>query len=102
VVRMSTSDWQRARGVSLRRRLRLFGSGKQSLYAFGPRRDLIGKPVTDFEISPATAPVATIEGAQRFRNVDPVAPVCLCQVGGRIGDQPLPTTGGLPSTTTGG
>jgi hypothetical protein len=101
VVRTSTRDWQRARGVSLRRRLRMFGSGKRSVYAFGLHRDMVGRPVTDFELSPATTPNATVDGADALRNVNPVAPVCLCQLAGRIGPE-VSTTGGLPATTTGG
>src|SRR3954453_9752969 len=42
VVRVPTGRWQRARGVSLRRRLRLFGSGRRSVWASGPRPDMIG------------------------------------------------------------
>jgi hypothetical protein len=101
VVRMSTADWQKARGVSLRRRLRLFGSGKRSLYAFGLHRDMVGRPVTDFELSPATTPTATVERADELRNVNPVAPICLCQLAGRIGPE-IATTGGVPATSTGG
>jgi hypothetical protein len=87
--------------VSLRRRLRLFGSGKRSVYAFGLHRDMVGRPVTDFELSPATTPGATVDGAPRLRNVDPVAPVCLCQLAGRIGPE-VSTTGGVPAPSTGG
>jgi arylsulfatase A-like enzyme len=86
VVRMSRSRWQRARDLSLRRRLRLFGSGKRSLYDWGAHRSLLGHPVADFEFSPTpTTPVhATVDGAARFKNVNPVSPVCLCQLAGRI------------------
>jgi hypothetical protein len=101
VVRMSTSDWQDARDVSLRRRLKLFGSGKHSVYGFGLHRDMVGRPVTDFELSPATTPSATVDGAGALRNVNPVAPICLCQLAGRIGPEPS-STGGLPATSTGG
>jgi hypothetical protein len=88
VVRMGVRSWQRERGVSLRRRLRLFGSGTRSVYKAGPRPDMVGRPVADFEFSPTPAtPVhATVDGAERFRNVNPVSPVCLCQIAGRIGD----------------
>jgi Sulfatase len=85
VVRTSARRWARERRLSLGRRLRLFGSGARSVYAFGPHRALVGRPVTDFEIFPATTPQATIVGAKRFANVDPIAPVCLCQIGGQIG-----------------
>jgi hypothetical protein len=83
-VRMSSGRWQSARAVSLRRRLRLFGSGARSVYRAGPHPEMIGRPVADFEFSPATTPQATVDGAGRFRNVDPVAPVCLCQIAGQI------------------
>jgi Sulfatase len=88
VVRMGVRSWQRERGVSLRRRLRLFGSGSRSVYKDGPRPDIVGRPVADFEFSPTPAtPVhATVDGADRFRDVNPVAAVCLCQIAGRIED----------------
>jgi hypothetical protein len=84
VVRMSRARWQRARGVSLRRRIRLFGSGRQSVYKSGPHRDLIGRPVADFDFSPTGTGHATIDGAARFRDVNPVSTVCLCQIAGRV------------------
>jgi Sulfatase len=87
VVRMSRSDWQRARDRSLRRRLALFGSGKRSLYDWGAHRNLLGKPVADFEFAPDPSTPglhATVDGASRFKNVNPVSPVCLCQLAGRI------------------
>jgi Sulfatase len=86
VVRMGGRSWQRERGVSLRRRLRLFGSGARPVYKAGPRPDMVGRPVADFEFSPTPAtPVhATVDGADRFRNVNPVSRICLCQIAGRL------------------
>jgi hypothetical protein len=113
VIRRSAADWQRARELALRRRLRLFGSGKRSVYKFGAHADLVGLPLTDFEIVPAgsttatsggTTPVtvapttggaaptasafgpprATVFRAKAFEQVDPAAPICLCQVAGKI------------------
>jgi hypothetical protein len=86
IVRMGVQSWQRERGVSLRRRLRMFGSGSRSVYKDGPRPDMVGRPVAAFEFSPtSTTPGrATVDGAERFRNVNPVSPVCLCQIAGRI------------------
>jgi hypothetical protein len=86
VVRMGVRSWQRERGESLRRRVRLFGSGSRSVYKAGPRPDLVGRPVADFEFSPApeTEVQATVDGVERFRKVNPVAPICLCQIAGRI------------------
>jgi hypothetical protein len=86
IVRMGVRSWERERDVSLSRRLRLFGSGSRSAYKAGPRPDMVGRPVADFDFSPTPVdPVrATVDGAERFRNVNPVSPVCLCQIGGRI------------------
>jgi hypothetical protein len=108
VVRMSVSRWQRARAASLRRRLRLFGSGHHSVYDSGQHRELIGRPVAAFDFTPAGAAHATVDGASRFRNVNPVAPVCLCQIAGRIeGADPegialaIAVNGRVVATTTG-
>ena len=83
-VRTGVRRWERARQVSLRRRLRLFGSGSESIYRSHPHPEMIGRPVAAFEFSPATTPQATLVESERFRNVDPVAAVCLCQLAGRI------------------
>jgi hypothetical protein len=103
VVRMSVARWAREGRLSLGRRLRVFRSGTHSVYAFGPYRELVGRPVTDFEIFPATTPNATIVGAKRFQNVNPVGPVCLCQVGGRIGSDASSSLSPAPNpAATGG
>ena len=80
IVRASTQRWQAERQASLDRRLGLFGSGTRSLYAFGPRPDLIGRP------PPASLrPVrANVWQARALQNVDPESPVCLCQLAGRV------------------
>jgi hypothetical protein len=84
VVTTPVARWQKARDASLRRRVTLFGSGKRSVYDWGAHRRLLGSPVADFEFFPSSAVHATVDGARRFRNVNPVAPVCLCLIGGRI------------------
>ncbi|MEA2492283.1 MAG: hypothetical protein QOJ29_194, partial [Thermoleophilaceae bacterium] len=62
-VRMSTTRWQRARDVSLRRRLRLFGSGKHSLYVWGVNARLVGQAVPAVLPAPAPAGVPAPPGA---------------------------------------
>jgi len=84
VVRASVRRWQRERRLSLGRRLRLFGSGWRSVYAFGPHRQLVGRSVGAFETVPSTGVRATVDGAKRLDDVSPLAPVCLCHMGGRI------------------
>jgi sulfatase-like protein len=84
VVRAPVRRWQRERRLSLARRLRRFGSGSRSLYAFGPHRHLVGRSVGAFEMVPSSGARATVDGARRLDNVSPLAPVCLCQMGGQI------------------
>jgi hypothetical protein len=83
-VTMRVSQWQRARDVSLRRRLRMFGWGRRSVYDWGAHRGLLGRPVADFEFSPSSTVHATVVDGGRFKNVNPVSRICLCQLGGRI------------------
>jgi Sulfatase len=87
-VRASVADWQRERRASLERRLRLFGSGRRSLYAVGPQAGLVGKRIDDLTVLPAGAVRATIDEPQRFRNVNPRSEICPCQVAGRIKGAP--------------
>lgn len=86
-VRVSASRWQRERQRSLSERLRLVGQGDyKRVYALGPRPDLIGDGISDHP-PPAAATAgakATIDGASRFANVNPGAPVCLCLLAGRL------------------
>jgi hypothetical protein len=56
------------RSAALQRKKRLFGHG---LYAFGPRRDLIGRRVEGLRLPAGSKARALIAGAGRFRNVDP-------------------------------
>jgi sulfatase-like protein len=84
IVRAPVQRWQRERRLSLARRLRLFGSGSRSLYAFGGHRHLVGRSVGTFETVPSSGARATVDGAKRLDDVNPLAPVCLCHLGGRI------------------
>jgi hypothetical protein len=84
IVRASTERWQAERQASLERRLRLFGSGSRSLYAWGPQAGLVGRAVADFQVLPAGHVRATLDEPSRFRDVDPSSPSCPCQLAGRI------------------
>jgi hypothetical protein len=95
-VRMDVADWQKKRDAALHGRVERFGFGRDSVYRSGRFADLVGKPVSDFEELPATGtPKATLVDAGRLDNVNPVGPVCLCQLGGRIESG---STGGVPVT----
>jgi hypothetical protein len=83
-VRMGVQQWQARRAASLERRLRLFGSGSRSLYAWGPHAGLVGRAVADLRVLPRGHVRATLDQPSRFADVDPSSPVCPCQLAGRI------------------
>ena len=107
-VRMSVERWQRQRDRSLRRRLRLFGSGSDSLFrSWGPHADLVGQaasaaatanpiaatsggalatPGTATTTGGLAAPAvsATVANAKALEKVDAGAADCNCQLGGHI------------------
>ncbi|MEA2424435.1 MAG: hypothetical protein QOH13_845 [Thermoleophilaceae bacterium] len=84
IVRAGSARWQAERQASLERRLRTFGSGSRSLYAFGPQGGLVGRAVSDLTVLPRGRVRATLDQAGQFRRVDPSAAVCPCQLAGRI------------------
>jgi hypothetical protein len=61
--------WE-AFGRSLERKLRAFGSGARSLYAIGPDRALVGRPVSSFRVLPSSI-TYDIDGSALLRDVDP-------------------------------
>jgi hypothetical protein len=81
-IQVSARRWQRERARSLRRRLRLFGSGADSLYRFGPQPSLIGRRIDSATADPLVK--ATVTNAKALTSVDGAAPVCECQLAGRI------------------
>jgi hypothetical protein len=83
IVQMGVPRWQRRRELSLRRRVRLFGYGSQSVYAFGPNKRLVGRRISDLTVVPGTAQ-ATVDNPAGFKDVDAGSPVCQCLVAGRI------------------
>lgn len=63
LVSMSAARWQKRVAASKRRELALFGSGDESVFAFGPAPGLLGKPVGELQLSPATKLRATVTQA---------------------------------------
>jgi len=54
------------------------------VYAMGPRRDLVGRPVDEIGLAPASGATASIEGAGQFAAVDPTAELVPTFVEGRV------------------
>ncbi len=74
VVDIKLSAFNRRRRANLRRRLGLFGSGRESLFRIGPHPELLGRSPASL---PAAAPGATqavIGDADAYRSVDLTAP----------------------------
>jgi hypothetical protein len=83
-VRMGVGEWQAQRNASLERRLRLFGSGSRSLYAWGSHAQLVGRAVAGFQVLRPGRVRATIDEPARLQSFDPLSRVCPCQLAGTI------------------
>lgn len=68
-VTMPLERFRRRVADSHRRRLRLFGSGTESLFAFGPARDLHGVAVSDLPAAKRSRLRASIYKGERFNRV---------------------------------
>ena len=80
------------RAQTLRRQLALFGSGRRSLYAVGPRPALLGRAVAAFRVAAATGAEVEVDGENLLRSVDMRSPLAPSHITGRIsgaGDGPL-------------
>ena len=84
VVRLPARAWRARRDAVVRRRLRELGSGDwPSLFtAFGPHRELIGRPVDD--VRAASGVRATLVLARTYAHVRRASGVVPAQVAGRI------------------
>lgn len=68
-VTIGPDEWRERVAKVHARRIALFGTGTDSLFAFGPRSDLHGRAVVDFDSLPRGRLRATVLNARRFRRV---------------------------------
>lgn len=64
-VTISPSAWQARVARAHRQRIRLFGTGEDSLFAFGPRTELHGRPLSSFRILRRSRARASLLGSGR-------------------------------------
>jgi hypothetical protein len=81
VYPVDSPTYEREKRAALERKLRLFGD---DIYAFGPRPDLLGRPLADLSMLPAGRPRAVVARAARYRRVDPRSGFVPAHVVGRI------------------
>jgi hypothetical protein len=68
-VTISPAAWQSRAARVHERRVALFGTGHDSLFAFGPRKDLHGRAVVDYDRLRRSKLRATVLNARRFTHV---------------------------------
>jgi len=86
-VTMPLEEWQSKREESLRKRVSLFGWDDKApgLYGgIGPRTDLLGKKVSELQVSDGGGASASIEEPKRFADYDPDGSFCPCHIAGRL------------------
>lgn len=73
-----------AKYATLTRQLKLFGSGTWApVYAIGPHKALLGRPVSSLQVTAGTARVS-VDGESLFDHVDPASLLSASHVTGRV------------------
>jgi hypothetical protein len=84
-VSMSRRRLAQLRSRALRRKLRLFGSGRRSVFDFGPNRSLLLKNVTEVRVAGPRGRVrARLDDADAYTSVNPAAGYVPVHVTGTI------------------
>jgi Sulfatase len=79
------TDYVRRRDAELKRQLRIFPSGREGLYKFGPNPSLVGRRVSSLRVGGGvTGGRAEIEGASQYGRVKPGSGVLPAWVGGHF------------------
>ncbi len=78
---VDTPGYERERRAALARKLSLFGG---DIYSFGPRPDLLGRPLTELSPLPASGDRALVARPERYRDVDPDSGFVPARIVGRI------------------
>ncbi len=91
LVGVKPQDFVRRRDAILARQDKAFPAGLAAIWDVGPRRDLVGKPLSALRSQPGGAQSATIANASLYRKVRPTSGVIPNYITG--------TTTGVPSQT---
>jgi hypothetical protein len=78
---VDTPGYEPERRAALARKLSLFGD---DIYSFGPRPDLLGRPLTELSPQPASGDRALVARPERYRDVDPDSGFVPARIVGRI------------------
>jgi Sulfatase len=84
VVRIGRRAFARRRAQNIRRRLRWFGSGRESRYRIGPFPGLLGRPLAGLPILGRSGAMVQLEDEQDFRAVDLASPLLPVRVVGTV------------------
>jgi hypothetical protein len=71
VLRLSRSAWIRRSRATLAQRIELFGAGSESVFDFGPRRELLGRAVSELPTVPPDGLGAEVFGIGEYADVQP-------------------------------
>ena len=83
-VRTDIPSFEQRKRETLDRQLSLFGTGRHSLFEFGPNKALVGQAVSALPAGGAPDVRGSIDGAAAFGHIDPDAPVVPTHVKGHL------------------
>ncbi len=83
-VRSAIAPFAQKKVATLDRQLGLFGTGHDSLFAFGPNKELVGKPVSALPVGGSPDIKGTINDAGAYAKLNPDAAVVPTHVKGRL------------------
>jgi hypothetical protein len=87
LIRIPAAQFERERAAALRKKLRLFGSGRDGaarMFRIGPNQQLLGRRVSELPVAPGGGPAVKLVGAQEYRRVDLRSPTVPVHVVGRV------------------
>src|SRR4051794_3293815 len=84
VARIPYPEYLGQREAAIRRRIALFGTGRRSLFAFGPHRRLVGRRLSRFRVRSAARVRARLVAPATFRHVRRAGGVMPCSVAARV------------------
>ncbi len=82
-VELTPAEFARSRDAALERQVDAFGDGETSLYAIGPRPELLGRPFESMRGEPAPVEATIIDG-ETVRSYDPDSEVVPARIAGTL------------------